>query len=264
MSALSGRAVLVTRPAHQAENLVALLATESAEPVRFPTLAIEPIDGDAFDTGSIDIAVFTSANAVRHGLPVVAAAGGFAANARLAAIGRGTTEALRREGHVDVLMPAEGADSESLLAVPALTDVAGQRVAILTGAGGRTLLADALRARGAEVRVLPVYRRVRPSIDPAPLHDRLERGALHAVTISSAEGLANLFAMVDAQAGRLLLRLPHIVTHTRIAEAARARAISTVVVAGPGDVDVVAALTQHFSAPDRRRVVAGAHGIKAH
>ena len=43
---------------------------------------------------------------------------------------------------------AAKADSEGLLADPAFADVAGRRILIVRGVGGRELLARSLRARG--------------------------------------------------------------------------------------------------------------------
>jgi uroporphyrinogen-III synthase len=56
-------------------------------------------------------------------------------------------------------------DSESVLALPAFQApaVAGRRVLILRGDGGRDLLGDTLRARGAEVEYLTCYHRNGPT-----------------------------------------------------------------------------------------------------
>jgi MFS superfamily sulfate permease-like transporter len=80
-----------------------------------------------------------------------------------------------------------GQDSEALLALPQLEQVAGKRIAIFRGVGGRTLLADTLRSRGATVDYVECYRRRRPDADAGPL---LQRWAdVSAVTIASAETL---------------------------------------------------------------------------
>ena len=50
-------------------------------------------------------------------------------------------------------------NSEGLLALMPLQNVAGKRIAIIRGDSGRDLLRDALIQRGAEVKYLEVYRK---------------------------------------------------------------------------------------------------------
>ncbi|WP_275576186.1 uroporphyrinogen-III synthase [Aquitalea magnusonii] len=67
---------------------------------------------------------------------------------------------LARLSGQDILFPTAGSDSEALLALPQLADVAGQHWLIVRGQGGRALLADTLCARGAQVSLAEVYQRV--------------------------------------------------------------------------------------------------------
>ena len=103
-----------------------------------------------------DIVLFTSPNAVRS----AAALQDLSPRRRqvVLAVGSGTRNALRRLG-IDAQAPAR-MDSEGLLAMAALDDVAGRRIGLVTGAGGRNLLAPALRRRGAEVTRADTYCRV--------------------------------------------------------------------------------------------------------
>jgi len=244
---LAGRAVLVTRPRHQAGALAELIRSHGGEPVLFPTIAIrdasdpQPLQRAVANRAEFDLVVFTSANAVMKAWPWLAAAGGLSPRTRLAAVGEGTASELRAAGAVDVIVPAQGADSEALLATAALRDTSGRRVAIFTGVGGRDLLATGLAARGAVVDVVPCYERFRPEVPVAPVRARIAAGSLSAVTATSAEGVRNLYEMLAADAAALA-ELPHVVPHERIAQAARDRGVAAVHVCASGDAAMVSAL----------------------
>jgi uroporphyrinogen-III synthase len=146
-----------------------------------------------------------------------------------------------------VLAPADGSDSEALLALPELADARGRRVVIFRGDGGRELLGDTLAARGAAVTYATCYRRSRPDADPAPLVERWQRGALDAVTLTSSEGLANFRAMLG-EAGQFFLRsTPVFVPHARIAARARASGVERVIATGAGDAGLLAGLEAFFA-----------------
>ena len=68
-------------------------------------------------------------------------------------------------------------DSEGLLALPELANVAGNRIVIFRGAGGRELLHSMLAARGARVEQIECYRRARPVTDAAGLIEAWRDGA---------------------------------------------------------------------------------------
>ncbi len=250
---LGGRQILVTRPLHQAGALADLITAAGGEPVLFPTIEIVPAGDPAplaaavASRHQIDLAIFTSANAVAFALPALHAAGGLPAHATVAAMGEGTAAALASHGVVDVVIPAAGADTESLLDRAELREVAGVRAFVFTGEGGRRLLAEALAARGARLTMVECYRRRRPTADAVPLEHRLAAAAVAAVTAASSEGLGNLFEMVGARARAALCTLPVFVAHERIAAAAGALGFGHAEVCGSGDRATVAALLAHFS-----------------
>ena len=250
---LAGRAVLVTRPAARAAHLAKLLRDAGAEPVLFPTLEILSIldKNDLHNCLSeknilkYDIVFFISPTAVEQAL--VAPAGGWQPGVKVAAVGRATAEALRRRGFTDVLAPTVGADSESLAVLPELQNIAGKRVLIIRGEGGRGWLADTLRARGAGVEYLECYRRVRPDTDSAPLAARLRAGGVHAVTMTSREALGNLLDMLPVDCRKAVLVLPIFVVHQRLAVHARALGAARIIVTGAGDDAMFAELQSFFA-----------------
>jgi uroporphyrinogen III methyltransferase / synthase len=244
---LTGKGIVVTRPAGQAARLAVLIEEAGGRPILFPAIEIEPLPGRPLpELKRFDLAIFVSPTAVECGLPSL---GEIPSNLRTAAIGRGTRRELEEHGVSGVLVPARGADSEGLLAAPELQNVAGRRILIVRGEGGRELLAEKLAARGAEVEYFECYRRAVPQTDPGPLISAWERGEVDAVTVSSAEGLDNLVVLVGAAR---LAAAPLFVSHPRVAEHAREAGIGEVIVAGPGDDEMVEALVAYFPAPMKK------------
>ena len=161
---------------------------------------------------------------------------------RAAAVGAGTRRELERHGVRGVIAPKEGADSEALLKEPELQQLARKRIVIFRGEGGRALLGDTLRERGAQVEYAACYRRSRPEGSSS-----FELEAIDAVTASSSEGLANLFDLLDPG---VLRATPIFVPHARVADEARARGVQQVVVAGPSDEEMRDALVAYFRSHD--------------
>jgi uroporphyrinogen-III synthase len=229
---LKGLGVLVTRPAHQAAGLCRLIREAGGRALAFPALEIAP-GGDPerlrrifAQLGRYRLAIFVSANAVQHAEPWIRGAGGLPPGLRLAAVGRATARALGQRLRAPEVVPAAGFDSESLLACPQLQQLAGQAVLILRGAGGRPLLGDELRRRGAEVDYAEVYRRLCPDSDPAPLLAQWDRVQL--VIATSRDLLDNLIRLFGPRGGAALRARPLLVVSQRLAEYARAQGFDQV------------------------------------
>lgn len=250
---LTGRRILVTRPAGQNEPLAALIDAAGGTAIAFPAIAIaDPADPAplAAIAGRLDgygLAAFVSPNAVERALRAIRAEREWPAAVPAAAVGPASAQALRRAGVTRVLSPTERFDSEALLALPELQAVAGRRVVIFRGDGGRELLGETLRARGAAVEYVECYRRALPDADPAPLLAQLERGEIDAVTVSSSEGLRNLFALLGAGGRERLRRAPLFAPHARIAAAARSLGCERVVETAPADEGIAGALAAFWA-----------------
>jgi uroporphyrinogen-III synthase len=231
---LAGLRVLVTRPARQASALCTLIEQQGGIAVRFPALEITP-GGSPADhrrlarAAEYDLLIFVSVNAVAFGEPLLPP--GLATP--VAAVGTATAKALWRLGIEDVLLPDGRADSENLLSLPALKSVAGKRILIVRGEGGRPLLGNTLTDRGARVDYAEVYRRQMPATDPRPLLEHWDT-AVDVVTASSGEVLANLCRLLDNAPA--LFATPLVVVSERTAEDARARGFTRVAVS-PGATD---------------------------
>jgi uroporphyrinogen-III synthase len=251
---LAGIGVLVTRPRDQAERFMSRIAELGGQSWWLPTLEIRPPDNPAaLDQAlaaltSRDWAIFISPTAVARAWPAIEARGGLPAGLRVAAVGQGSARELAARGVADVLAPAgDRSDSESLLALAELRELAGKRVVIFRGEGGRELLADSLAARGALVSHAVCYRRARPEADAGPIRSALERGLIRAVTVFSRESLDGLRVLLGEDGMDRLSRIPLFAPHARIVEHARSVGILQAIATPPGEEGVLIALVEHFS-----------------
>lgn len=247
---LSGRCILVTRPAAQAGGLAQKIRDAGGDAWLFPAIEIQPVSNDTLTEQidhlhAYDAAIFISPNAALHGLAAIRARRQFPSDVRVFALGPGTAHALADAGLHGVTQP-DGQDTEALLALPQLQNVAGQRIVIFRGVGGRALLADALTTRGATVDYAECYRRACPAADAAPLVQRWSMGEIHAVTITSAETLDNLSALLGTTGQACLRTTPVFVPHEKIAQAARQQGMQQTITTASGDAGLLAGLISWF------------------
>ena len=220
---LAGIGVLVTRPEEQAAPLCNRITELGGNPILFPALAIAGPEDSKVVASRLakleryQIAIFISANAVHHGLKLLPQ--GLPADLQIAAVGKGTLRALETHGISAEIVPPDRFDSEGLLAHPALSQPAGQRILIFRGNGGRELLRDTLLQRGAEVEYAEVYRRERPRTDPTSLLERWPQ-EVQIVTVTSVETLENLAAILGERGEALLRETPMVVVSERIRQRA--------------------------------------------
>lgn len=220
---LKGKKILVTRPARQADHLCAMIEQAGGVPIRLPAMDIQPIAGntglDAILSGlhNYDCAIFVSRNAVSYALPLVQ--GKTLAGLQIIALGEGTADVLKAAGMHVVAHGGAQADSEALLALPMLQEemVRNRRIIIFRGTGGREMLADTLRARGALVDYAEVYQRIRPCYETAVLDqiwfiDRPDR-----IVVTSSEALQNLFAILGPEHRVIMLDTELVVIGARMA-----------------------------------------------
>ncbi len=258
MGALDGLRIAVTRPAGQAVEFAALLQARGAVPVLFPTIDIAPLadcaELDAALAGlgavdpAVDLVVFVSANAVFHAFERLARLGiTWPRQVPVAATGPATAAQLAARGIEPVIRPRAQFDSEGLVGELDRLGLAPRRVLIVRGEGGREWLLDHLAKRGATVRAVASYKRVRGSADAAPLLRLAAGKQLAAITVTSSEGGENLMAMLGPDAAAAIKGVPMFVPHRRIAARMRALDCTRVVETAGGDAGVLAGLQQHFA-----------------
>lgn len=243
---LAGLSIVVTRPRDQAAKLAGGIERAGGVAVLFPLLEITAVqDGSALQEqvsrlAQFDLAVFISPNAVRFGMAAIREQTVLPGSLRIATVGQGSAKALRELGITKVIAPSERFDSEGLLALSELRDVAGWRALIFRGDGGRELLGDTLKSRGATVEYATCYQRSKP---PQPA-SRLLEAKPDAITVTSSEALGYLWEMLDGAARMSLRTVPLFVPHARIAELAIHQGWQRVLSAGSGDDGMLSALVE--------------------
>lgn len=254
---LAGRSVLVTRPAEQAGELCRLIAAAGGRPLPLPLIAIEPIAIDALPRRGLarlpgaDLIIFISTNAVRHGVPLLRQYCTADKHPAVLCIGAATARCAEAHGLHPLRLPADTEfNSEGLLRLECLQAAAigGKRVIVLRGRGGRELLAQGLRERGARVDYLEVYRRA-----PLPVYLAAVAPA-DCIVITSGEALEHLAAEARAQKRDWPLDTPLAVISRRIAEQAVALGFTGSVHVAPcasdaGLIDAVIAAARQGTPP---------------
>jgi uroporphyrinogen-III synthase len=244
VSSLAGTRVLVTRPADQAKAWCETLAQEGAQAVAVPMLELVPVSApeqvQALKARVLDFdlyqkVIFVSRNAVSHAmewldtywpqLPV---------GIEYFAVGSSTAGALKELG-LPAQAPGGAMNSEVLLEDPALqpAQVAGQRVLIFRGVGGRPHLGQVLSERGARVDYAELYERLMPARAAEQLIEAFSDPNAwrqkQIVALHSGESLHNYRKLLDQIAedasrntlAQTLMRVPVLVPGERVAQLAR-------------------------------------------
>ena len=253
---LAGLNIVVTRPRAQATQLAQRITQQGGRAILFPLLEINPVTDPqplralASQLAHFNLAIFISPNAVHYGMQAILENGPLPTTLKIATVGQGSAKALRVLGVKEVIAPQDKFDSEALLALPELQQVNGWRVAIFRGDGGRELLGDTLKARGAQVEYAACYHRTKPQHN---LTDLLAADP-HAIIVTSSEALVYLSEMVDKmvaeRVGKIewagehngVKTLPLFVPHDRIAQAAHQLNWRNVSVTAGGDEGLMAGL----------------------
>lgn len=238
---LDGRSVAITRPAGQATKLAKLISEQGGKPVLFPLIAIAPLndyrdfDQQLTELEKYDWAIFISSNAVENAMPrILEAFDGIPKALRFAAVGPVTAAGLAKFGVVHTLIPQHRFDSEALLALPEMHAVANRSIVIFRGVGGRDVLADTLKERGAHVDFAECYQRTNPQTDTNFLSELWQNGQLDAIVVTSSEAMRYLLALTDNGNDTWIRNIVLCVNHARIAEQLKPQ-LKVVVAEAPGD-----------------------------
>ncbi|RDI38370.1 uroporphyrinogen-III synthase [Aquicella lusitana] len=230
--------ILVTRPDPAGSMLCALIKAEGDQAVHLPAMRFEPlVDQPDFQSALDHLgeqdwvlfvspqAVYASIAAIRKKWPVLPP------QLKFAAVGEGTAKALKEAGYLMAVHPQGEWNSESVLELPAFRSVAGQKIAIIQGEGGRERLPKALADRGATITQLIAYQRQLPNVEMAPFIKLLNQRGLDAVICTSFEGVQNIKKLFTDASWPILRSTPLIVVSERIKTLAHALGFQTIWVA---------------------------------
>ena len=232
--------------------MAALIRAAGGEPVLFPALEIldaadlRPVLALIERLDAFDLAIFISANAVEKALALVEARRAWPAGLRVATVGRGSERELQRHGFGAVIAPSERFDSEGLLELPELKQVARQAHGDFSRRRRTRAARGNARRAQRHGQYAECYRRGRPT--PMPRRcSSAARGATRCVHRDLERGPGQ--PARDAGRGRApcLEDTPLFAPHERIAAAARALGVRTVVLTGPGDEGLIAGLAAFFA-----------------
>ena len=245
---LSGFGIAITRPVDQAKKLSALITAAGGTPVLYPLIEITALaDYSEFNAmiqtvHEYDWAIFISSNAVQNGMPRLVKVG-IPSKLQFAAIGPVTANELKSFGVNQVLTPSSHVqngdeskirfDSESLLALPEMQAMQGKKVMIFRGIGGRDVLAETLKARGAAVTFAECYKRINPQTNCDLLAQLWADKKLHGIVITSSEAMRHLLDL--ANDAEWLKNITLFVNHARIAELPLQMGLKVCAADAPGD-----------------------------
>ena len=262
---LFGTRVLVTRPKPQAAEFSDLIHAQGGEAVECPTIEVTPPE----DWSSLDAAlarlstyewlIFTSVNGVAPFMTrlfetkrdVRALAG-----MTICCIGPRTADALAAFGLRADVIP-EQFQAEGILDALAGRPIRGAHVLIPRALVARELLPEQLRAQGATVDVVPVYRTIRPAVATDRLVAQLRAGEINVISFTSSSTVRNFVELFATR--EELLRLVGSTTVACIgpvtAATAREAGLTVHIMAAQNTIPALAeAIVQHVESRNARRV----------
>tara|TARA_B110000438_G_scaffold62446_1_gene62855 strand:+ start:1141 stop:1941 length:801 start_codon:yes stop_codon:yes gene_type:complete len=256
-SKLSDLRVLVTRPLHQHASLCSAIEDNGGEAKHFPLFAIEPVNEPILvqqiktkveNLDNYQLIIFISTNAVKFGAPWINDYWQrFPVGVGVLAMGPSTARKVSIELDCGVVTSDAGASSEDILLLDELADISGSKVAIVRGIGGRELLAESLRQRGAGVDYIEVYRRMPTQKSGEELATVFRQENINIFVVTSGESLARLDRLIKdtVQLAHTIRSIPIIVPSNRVAKDAAQLGYTKVKLAlGADDEAIINALQE--------------------
>ena len=205
--------LLLIQPQKSRPKLSAALKQANVSYTEHSFISVTEVAAPHTDLSAADAVVWISKNAVLYAksqqlkLP---------RNVPMYAVGPATARLASEQFGKPCECPTQVHSSEALLKLPELQDLHQQCWYIVKGAGGRTLLADTLTARGAQVNDVVVYQRTKKPLKDATIVQDWKQH-VDTIAITSAEQLAFFLSELSDDALPWLARCRWIVPSERLA-----------------------------------------------
>ncbi len=240
-ASLEGVRIAVTRAGDRGSPLAAQLRAVGATVHEVPLTRIETLPGDALARAVGDLhryqwILLTSVNAVEHleRALVTPASRDILRMRKVAVVGPATAAAAESRGWIPALVP-ERFQSDALVdAMAARDDVEGARMLYPAAEGARDVLPAGLRALGADVDVIPVYRSAADPEGCTRIRALAVAGELDLVTVAAPSAVDALLDALPAEHAR---RLPVACIGPVTAKAARVAGFPVKVESGAPTVE---------------------------
>lgn len=221
--------VLNTRPSNSNYVLSKQINSLGGNAIELPLINIKPTknwQNDLPNLNEIKIIIFFSANAVEYFFTSLANEITFPKNLKVIAIGKATADTLLQYKIKEVKIP-KYATSESLITLPSLKTIKGQKILLVKGQGGRTVVEKELFRRGGNIFVVKVYKRIQP-VYTREYINTIQKNKIDIILFTSVEAIHNLFSILEENKSSWLSK-PCIVISERIAEVSKSLGMQTIV-----------------------------------
>lgn len=175
--------------------------------------------------------IFTSQNAVIYFMSaLIKLKISLPKNIKITAIGEASAKKLY-EFSVSVDFIPNIANSEQLLTLDNLQNINGETILLIKGIGGRKLITQTLRTRGANICPITVYRQTIPTKNEEYIDWLWHNNSVDIILFTSYKAIQNIFTLFGEEAKDWLLNKPCIVISKRIADKAQKLGIKKIIVA---------------------------------
>ena len=213
--------VLITRPESESTfGLITMLNESGMEAVHLPLIAYRGSPNPELfgqllkQLKDFDWIIFNSPQAVIETLAALNKLELTLPTEKIIAIGEGTAKPLKRLGY-NVLTPIADWRSEGVLGLAVLQNIAGLKIALIKGEGGRQALAAMLKDRAAEITEIIAYERYCPSYAISHVAKLINVG-VDIVIATSYESMQNLMRITTPMQQTKIFQTILVVTSDRL------------------------------------------------